>query len=235
MLLFGNAQVESFFIIDLDKGIKKHVTSISSRQDANAILSVYASAYKEYNKEYKKQLKELQEKNTDYSTPELWYQDFFKKAIDDRQKLQTSFISGRLRLQEVLTQEEWDKIFESTKANLETLTDKKKKKKDKKEGKDPFMRMTKTIEETIPPGEKQTGARKALTDFKEKYNMSGKSFENLSTDESEILFNRLATREDLQKIGDSLNKLRKSLIDGYLEMLFEIKKRRTLISVTTIF
>ena len=138
MLLFGNAQVESFFIIDLDKGIKKHVTSISSRQDANAILSVYASAYKEYKKEHKKQIKELLGKNADYNTAEQWYRDFFQKAMDDRQELQTGFISGRLKLQEVLTQEEWDKILESTKSNLEKLTDKKKKKSEKKGEKDPI-------------------------------------------------------------------------------------------------
>ena len=227
MLLFGNAQVESFFILDLDKGLRKHVASITRRQDAEAILSVYASSYKEFSKEHKKQLEELLQKNINYNTRVEWYQDFFKRALDDRQKLQTGFISGRLRLQEVLTQEEWDKIFESTKTNLEKLTEKKEKKRDKKGEKDPYMRTSKTIKETIPTGEKQTRSLEALTIFEEKYNMIGKSYENLKTDEAEIFYNRHATREDLQMIANSLNTLRKSLSVGYLELLFKLKKNTT--------
>ena len=227
MLLFGNAQVESFFILDLDKGLRKHVASITRRQDAEAILSVYASSYKEFSKEHKKQLEELLQKNINYNTRVEWYQDFFKRALDDRQKLQTGFISGRLRLQEVLTQEEWDKIFESTKTNLEKLTEKKEKKRDKKGEKDPYMRTSKTIKETIPTGEKQTRSLEALTIFEEKYKMIGKSYENLKTDEAEIFYNRHATREDLQMIANSLNTLRKSLSVGYLELLFKLKKNTT--------
>lgn len=227
MLLFGNAQVESFFILDLDKGLRKHVASITRRQDAEAILSVYASSYKEFHREHKKQLEELLQKNIDYNTPVEWYQDFFKRAMGDRQKLQTGFISGRLRLQEVLTQEEWDKILESTKDNLEKLIEKKDKKREKKGEKDPYIRISKTIKETIPAGEKQTTSLGALTNFEEKYKMIGKSYENLNTDEAEIFYNRHATREDLQMIANSLNTLRKSLADGYLELLFDLKNNVT--------
>lgn len=231
MLLFGSAQIESFYIIDLDKGIKKYVTTIPRRQDAEAIVSVYASTYKEFNREHQKQFKELLQKNTDYNTPEQWYQDFFKKTLDDRKKLQSSFISGRLRLQEIINQEEWDKILEMTTANLEKLVEKNKKKKEKKEGKkkgnDPYMRISNTIKETIPPGEKQTGSLEALANFKEKYKMIGNSYENLNSNEAKVLGDRQATREDLQEICNSLNKLRRSLIDSYVELLFNLKDNAT--------
>ena len=231
MLLFGDAQIESFYVVDLDKSIKMYVTTIPRRQEADAILSVYASTYKEFNREYKKQLKELLQKNIDYYTPEQWYQDFFKKTIDDRQKLQSSFISTRLRLEEVINQEEWDKILETTTANLEKLVEKNMKKKEKKEGKkkgnDPYMRISKTIKETIPPGEKQTGSLEALANFKEKYKMIGKSYENLNNNEAKALANRQSTKEDLQEICNSFNKLRKSLIDSYVELVFNLKDNAT--------
>jgi len=227
MLLFGGAQIESFYIIDLDKGIKKYVTTIPRRQDAEAIVSVYASTYKEFNREHQKQFKELLQKNTDYNTLEQWYQDFFKKTMDDRKKLQSSFISGRLRLQEIINQEEWDKILETTTANLEKLVEKNNKKKEKKEGKkkgnDPYMRISNTIKETIPSGEKQTASLEALGSFKEKHKMVAESYENLHSNEADVLGNRQATREEIQEICNVLNDLRKSLIESYIELLFHLK------------
>ena len=127
----------------------------------------------------------------------------------------------------MLTQEEWDKILESTKANLEKLVGKKEKKREMKGKKDPYIRISKTIKETIPAGKKQTASLETLTNFEEKYKMIGKSYENLNTDEAEIFYNRHATREDLQMIANSLNTLRKSLSDGYLDMLFNLKNNAT--------
>jgi hypothetical protein len=126
-----------------------------------------------------------------------------------------------------LKPEEWDKILESTKANLDKLIEKKEKKREKRGEKDPYMRISKIVKETIPSGEKQIASLEVLTNFEEKYKMIGKSYENLNTDEAEIFYNRHATREDLQTIANSLNTLRKSLADGYLEMLFTLKNNAT--------
>lgn len=223
MLLIGSAQMESYYIIEFDKSIKKHVTSITKRQDADAVISVYASTYKEFDKEHKKRLKELQQKNIDYNTPRQWYLDFFTEAFEDRQKLQASFLSVRLRLQEIITQDEWEKILETTRANFTKFAEKKKKKREKNAGKDPYMKITNTIKETIPPGEKQTGSLEALDSFREKYKMIEESFENLHETEVEALGDRQATKEDLQEIFNSLNNLRKSMIESYIEVLFHLK------------
>jgi len=223
MLLFGGAQIESFYIIEFNKGLKKYVTSIPRRQDADAILSVYASTYKEFDKEHQKRLKVLQDKNTNYSTPMQWYQDFFATAIEDRQKLQASFISGRLRMQEILTQDEWEKIHESTRANFTKFVEKKKKKREKKAGKDPYLKISNTIKETLTSGEKQTRSLDALGSFQEKHKMIVESHENLHSTEAKVLGNRHATKEDLQETFNSVNKLRKSLIDSYIELLFNLK------------
>ena len=81
----------------------------------------------------------------DYNTPEQWYQDFFATAMKDRKKLQSSFITGRLRLQEVITQEEWDKIIEMITRDLEKLIEKKKKKREKKERESKYQILSNTL------------------------------------------------------------------------------------------
>ena len=227
MLLFGGAQIESFYIIDFGKGIKQHVTSITKRQDAEAIVSAYATIYKEFNTEHKKQLKELQQKNMDYKTPEQWYVDFFNTAMEDRKKLQSSFITGRLRLQEIITQEEWDKIIEMTTRDIEKLVEKKKKKREKNEGKSKYQIVSNTLKENIPPGEKLTFSLESLEAFKEKHIEIKESYENLYTNEEDVLASRQATKEDMLEICNVLNELRKSLIDSYIELLFNLKENTT--------
>ena len=224
MLLFGGTPVESFYIIDFGKGIKQHVVSITSRQDAEAIVSAYATIYKEFNTEHKKQIKELQQKNRDYNTPEQWYQDFFATAMEDRKKQQTSFITGRLRLQEVITQEEWDKIMEMITRDLEKLIEKKKKKREKKEGKSKYQILSNTLKENIPPGERLTFALESLEDFREKHIAVKESYENLYASEEDVLANRQATKEDMLEICTVLNELRQSLMDSYIKLLFNLKK-----------
>jgi hypothetical protein len=223
LLLFGGTPVESFYIIDFGKGIKQHVVSITSRQDAEAIVSAYATIYKEFNNEHKKQIKELQQKNMDYNTSEHWYLDFFATAMEDRKKLQSSFITGRLRLQEIITQEEWDKIIEMITRDLEKMMEKKKKKREKNVGKSKYQIVLNTLKENIPPGEKLTLSLESLEAFKEKHIEIKESYENLYTSEEDILANRQATKEDMLEICNVLNKLRKSLIDSYIDLLFDLK------------
>jgi len=223
MLLFGGGQIESFYILDFEKGVENYVTSISRRDEAKAILSVYASAYQEFIKAHKKLLKELQKKNLDYTTTEQWYKDFFIVAMEERRKLQASFISGRLRLQDVITEEEWTKIIELTSADVAKLVDKKKKKREKKEGNDVFQKLSNSIKETIPDVEKKTKSLESLNDFKDKYKLIGESYENMHESESEVLTNRQASREEMQEICNSLNKLRESLSASFIKLLWNLK------------
>lgn len=225
MLVFGDAPVESFYIIDLDKSIKKYVTSITRRQDAEAVVSAYASTFKEFVNDHKKQLKELQQKNIDKNTPETWYQDFFAVVMADRKKLQASFISGRLKLQEIITQEEWDQIIEFTSADVTKLVEKKEKKRKKNEGNHPYNKLSNTIRETITQGEKQNRSLEILDNFHKKFLLVNEAYEKLYKEsESEVLVNRQATKEDLQKISNVLNEMRESLMDGYADVIFNLKE-----------
>jgi len=227
MLLFGGASIESFYLIDLDKGIKKHVTSITKRQDAEAILSAYATIYKEYEREHKKILKELQQKNMDYNTPRQWYEHLFSEAMEDRKKLQSSFITGRLRLQEVITQDEWDKIMEMTQKDVNKLVEKRKKKRKKKERKSSYQVVSNTLKETIAPGEKLALALESLEDFRKKHIEIKESYEDLFAGKEDVITSRQATKEEMLEICNVLNQIRQSLKDSYLKLLFNLKENTT--------
>jgi hypothetical protein len=147
--------------------------------------------------------------------------------MEDRIKLQSSFITGRLRLQEVITQEEWDKIMEMTIKDAEKLVEKKKKKREKKEGKSSYQLVSNTLKETIAPGEKLTLALESLEDFKEKHIEIKESYEDLFAGKEDVITNRKATKEEMLEICNVLNQLRESLKDSYLKLLFDLKENTT--------
>jgi hypothetical protein len=127
-------------------------------------------------------------------------------------------------IQEIIKQEEWDQIIELTRADVSKLVEKKKKNRDKKEGKHPHQKLSITIRETIPPGEKQTRSLATLASFEEKFKMVGESYEDLHSIEADVIGSKQVTREQMQGICNSLNELRQSLIDSYVEMILSLKE-----------
>ena len=83
MSLQGNGSAEVFYLDNLEKGIKEHVADKDRKKTLEADMAEYNEIRKDFDKRRKAHLEELVKKNFKKSTPKEWYQEFYKKRMEE--------------------------------------------------------------------------------------------------------------------------------------------------------
>jgi hypothetical protein len=224
MLLFGGGNMEVFYIDKIDQGIKEYVIDKERKKDLQSDLKVYTKAVKEFNKKRKSQLKDLKKKNLDRNTPDKWYLDFFNTTMEERKKLQATFINGRIELQQKIRDDEWAKMMKMASDEATKMAEKAQKKERKKKDNNLFESQEKAVNEHISDQNKRSKALEALKEYEKDYNDIAMAYDNLNVNESDFLVDKNAAKEDMQKFGDTLNKQRSKMYEGYIDFLIALKE-----------
>lgn len=223
MSLFGGGSTEVFYLDNLEKGIKEYVVDKDRRKALNADMAEYTEIRKDFDKKRKAHLKELVKKNSDKNTPMEWYEDFYKKRMEERKELQSFYIDKRMNLQQKIEVNEWADIISSSESVYGKAYEKAEKKAAKKGEADLFEEMNETIEETITDTEKKTAALQAVEDFKSAAIEITQGYQKINVKDSEFLRDRNATREQMQKVSDDLNALRAEMLNSYMNLINSMK------------
>ena len=224
MSLLGGGSTEVFYLDNLEKGIKEHVVDKDRRKALEADMAEYTEIRKDFDKKRKAHLKELVKKNSEKSTPNEWYQDFYKKRMEERKELQSFYIDKRMDLQQKIQPNEWADIIVDSESVYGKAYEKADKKAAKKGEVDLFAEMNQTIEETIPDIKKKTAAQEAVQEFKAAAIEITQGYQKINVQDSEFLKNRNATREQMQKMSDKLNELRTKMHNSYIALIISMKE-----------
>ena len=201
---------EIFMTPDLKKQIKTHVEDKERQGIILDEIKVVKKENKAFGRLRKYHLKKIKKasmiRETTLGQLLVLYQSYF----DDRISLQNSFVDHRINIQNLLDDEEWRHLIE----DAVLPSDKLRKKTDKKENKvdeqaEKFLnKLKKVVEDNISEPERRKQIVAALSDFSEILYDFIDEGKRMNFEDSELVRNKNASREELKNFYKRHNNLR---------------------------
>ena len=226
-LLFGGG-LDFFFIDNLEKGIKEYVIEKDRRKEILADLKVSKKLMSNYNKEREAKYKTFKKLNFSHESSREDLVGFFNKLYKERVAYQKEMVDERLAVIKKIKADEWDSIMVFSKTSLKKQIEKEQKKVEKNKDKGkviaPFVKTRKAITENVPDSEKQqilkSGLDKMISSIEE-LTIETATF---NVNESKLLVNQDATKDELLKLGDTVNKMRQLIFDELIDFHMLVKE-----------
>lgn len=224
ILLFGAAE-SPFVIPDAADVIVDNIDDKARKKDAKEIFKSYEDAFKEVQKFEKKKRKEFSKLVANREIGKEGLESFLKESNTLRKDYNNSLITGRLQIQDFLTDEEWDEA-------MKELSEKKPKKVEKEEK----AKLKEQLSSSKLFIEMNTDIKLAVTDKKgyEKCKNALDRYENRTLDvliiEQEraaamidILERKDATQMQLEKVTLDYEMFREEVQDAFLDLREELR------------
>jgi hypothetical protein len=181
----------------LDEGVKKYVVDKDRKKECQAILKEHSAELNDYLKNYKKRIKYLKAQNLDRSTTDEWYNDFFKMAMEEKNALQKNTVDLRLKLQDMINDDEWTQIVDMSEESSRKLEAKEQKKEMKKSGESFYQKMSDSINEKISDKEKSSNIIAGLGELHTEWLSLVDRLDEIDAVNSDILIDKYATRDQM--------------------------------------
>ena len=223
-ILFGGGSLEVFYIDKIEKGVKKYVSDDDRRKELQGYFKEYKKAYKSWNKGMQKDLKSFKNQNLDRAVAITWYEDFFKKRLDETVKVQHEFIDYRINLQKLIYDDEWVQIIELAASAEIKEQEKEEKEARKNSDKDLIYNLRQAANENIfnPDSKKEVLA--AWNIFKSDYDKTDDTYDHIDVETSEALVNKNLSAEEMKIIVVKLDSFRTDMYKSYIEFLAVLKE-----------
>jgi len=226
-ILFGGG-FDFFFIDNLEKGVKEYVIEKDRRKEILADLKTSKKLISNYSKERKAKYKTFKKLNISHETTREDLVDFFNKLYKERVAYQKEIVDSRIAVNKKIKADEWDSIMVFSKTSLDKQIEKDQKKleKNKDKGKDitPFVKTRKAITDNVLDSEKQqilkSGLDKMISSIEELMIETG----TINANESKLLTNQNATKDELLKLGNKLNEMRRLIFDELIDFHMLVKE-----------
>lgn len=213
-LLFGPGSFDVFFLPGFEKGVKEYVIGKERQKEIAGDIKKVKDLSKEFYKERKADVKEFESLNSSRITTEEDFINLFTKIQAKRVSLQKELIDVRIYTYEKIKPSEWDLINEFTSASAAEILEKEQKKNNKK-SKEPFENTLKSISQVVN-SEKQKHLIEGLDSFRVEINKLSINLEKVYVANKAVLTKKDATKQDLMKIAEELNVLRRT---AYMEVV----------------
>ena len=220
--LFGGGSLEVFYIDKIEQGVKKYVIDKDRKKELQGYFKEYKKIYQSYNKGMQSDLKNLKKQNLDRTVPIAWYKDLFKKRLNQTTKVQANFIDYRIRIQNVINDDEWTQIIELASSAETKEQEKKEKQARKNSDKDLMYNLRQTANENIFNPSSKTDVLAAWDIFKEDYDATVETYDHINVEDSETLVDKNVSEEKMKGIIVKLDSIRAKMYVahiGFLEVL----------------
>lgn len=217
---------EIFMIPNLEKEIKTSIEDKGRKKELLDIVKFAKGEIKSFDKIRKSKLKQIEKngKLKDVLSEELY--EIYKTYNDDRLNMQTELIRERLAIQDLLSEDEWERLIE----NAVFPSEKERKKIEKQiEKKDHWVdRVIGEIENVITQNVRGLQKRQyligSLNDFGKTLDEFIDEGQKMNFKDSELIRNRHATKEDLENFYKKQNELRAIGTKAYFKLRDEAIK-----------
>ncbi len=223
-LLFAGGSLEVFYIDKIEKGVKKYVSDDDRRKELQGYFKEYKKVNKSWNKGMQRDLKNFKKQNLDRAVAITWYEDFFKKRLDETAKVQHEFIDYRINLQNLIYDDEWTQIMElASSAELKEQA-KEEKEARKNSDKDLMYKLRQAANENIfnPDSKKEVLA--AWNIFKSDYDKTIETYDHIDVEDSEALVNKNLSAEEMKELVLKLDSFRAEMYKAYIDFLTILKE-----------
>ena len=221
--LFGGGSFEVFYIDKIEQGVKKYVTDKDRKKELQGYFKEYKKIYQSYNKGMQRDLKNLKKQNLDRTVQIAWYEDFFKKRLDQTTKIQANFIDYRIHIQNVINDNEWTQIMELASSAETQEQGKKEKQARKNSDKDLMSKLRKTANENIVNPSSKTDVLAAWDIFKEDYDATVETYDQINVEDSETLVDKNVSEEEMKEIIVKLDSIRAKMYVAHIGFLKVLK------------
>ena len=226
-LLFGSGL--DFFLVDnFEKGVKEYVIEKDRKKEILADLKTSKKLISNYHKERETKYKTFKKLNISRETSREDLVDFFNKLYKERVAYQKEMVDDRLAVIKKIKADEWDSIMVFSKNSLDKQIEKKQKKleKNKEKGKEvaTFVKTRKAIIENVLDSEKQQILKSGLDKLISSIEELTIETETINVNESKLITRQNATKDELLKLGDELNDMRRLIFDELIDFHALLKK-----------
>ena len=221
--LFGGGSFEVFYIDKIEQGVKKYVTDKDRKKELQGYFEEYKKICQSYNKGMQRDLKNLKKQNLDRTVQIAWYEDFFKKRLDQTTKIQANFIDYRIHIQNVINDNEWTQIMELASSAETQEQEKKEKQARKNSDKDLMSKLRKTANENIVNPSSKTDVLAAWDIFKEDYDATVETYDHINVEDSETLVDKNVSEEEMKEIIVKLDSIRAKMYVAHIGFLKVLK------------
>ena len=223
-ILFGGGSMEVFFIDKIEKGVNIYVTDKDRKKELHGYFKEYKKAHKSWNKEIRKDLKKFKKQNLDRTVPISWYEDFFKKRLDQTAEIQANFIDYRINLQNAINDDEWAQIIELASSAEMKEQEKEEKEARKKSDKNLLDNLKQTVNENIFHPDSKREIQAAWNIFKENYEQIVVTYDNINVEDNEVIVNKYVSEEALEAIVVKVGSIRAELYEACIDFLAVLKE-----------
>jgi len=210
ILLFGGGAFETFFIDDLNKGVKQFVVGEDRKKEILADLKGSEKRIKAYNKQRRSRFKEYKKLNISRDTTSKELTEFFNVLMDERGEFQNRFIDDRIAVSKKIKPDEWTAIIERAGPIEDKEQEKLQKKIDKAEakGKEPFEKTRDAITINVPDAARQQLLLGSLTAMLNNFNELAGRIGAFNIRDSGLLVRQDASKEEMMQVAGEMNELR---------------------------
>ncbi len=221
--LFSGGGLEVFYIDEIEKGVDKYVNDKDRKKELHLYFKEYQKVHKSWNKGKEKDLKELKKQNLDRAVTVSWYEDFFKKRLDQTADTQAEFIDYRIKVQNAINDEEWAQIIDLASSSEVKEQKKAEKQTNKKKGKDLMDDLRQIATENIVDPNSKRKIEAAWNILKEKNDEIVETYDHINVEDNEVLVNKNVTEEEMEAIVVKLGSIRARLYEAYVDFIIVSK------------
>ena len=225
-ILFGGGVLETYFIEDLNKGVKEYVLEEERKKEILADLKRSEMLIKEFNKQRTSQFKEFKKLNISRETSSDDLVAFFDQMLTERGTYQNRFIDDRLAVSEKIKPGEWDEIIRNSGHSAEKRKEKEQKKVDKAEakGKKPFEKTRKAITGSVADTGKQQLLLERLDAMIGSFDKLAGDIAAINVNENDLLVRKDASRNEMKQFAEKMNGLRLSVFIHLVDFHMAVKE-----------
>lgn len=214
LIFLFSGGMETFFVENLEKGIKKHIEDKDRRNEILVEVKAAKSYAKTHNKNRKQTFKDFEAVYVNVNSTEEDLTAFLDGYMEQLKVFQKDFMGYRMEIKEELSAEEWTAIMEDAKAAELKAVEKMEKK--KKKEKEYFKKTRSVLEKLEDQGERQI-ITEQLDQMSEQKDKLIAEINQTSVLKSEALANQETDLEALVAIYDQMNKERLSAFEELIE------------------
>ena len=226
--VFGSGPEAIFIAPDVIKQIKINVEDKDNRSEILDIMKEAKKEIKTFRKNHKENSKHIGKLLSEQNVGSNEINHIFKKDSEQMFELQNFIIDERIRIQNILTDDEWNSILEEAikPSEKKQKKEEKKNKKEREQLKELTEEIRKEIRETILDKEKNNKISIAFENFVKEFKDHLKFNQELTYTKNEILKDKNATKEMLLGIYIEQNKIRLKMHNSF-NHFFDITKQNT--------
>ena len=225
LAIFMGGPQNDLLILKMDKHIKEYVVDKDRQQAIKTEIKAVKKQQKSYQKDTKKHTKELKALVGDQSADQAAFDALFLAANEFETKMNEAFIARRIRIQDLMSEEEWDQVL----AASEKTFKKEKKANDKilSKGKKALAKMEKQLVGSFNDSEKKKQAELSASEFSGTLYASTEEILNYNQFDEETLIDYNAVESELLAVLENYSQEWDSMLQALVKVHMELAKIAT--------